>query len=84
MAYSIQQIQNRSLSVNDLDLLVLLRLLFGEINENRSKYVLLQPYLETWDSCCTNYGPGTIGMNIDTFTEYPRSLLSQRASRILP
>ncbi|HEX4959444.1 MAG TPA: hypothetical protein VF173_01300 [Thermoanaerobaculia bacterium] len=65
MAHSIQVFGDRSEVFNDLDLLVLMRLMSEELGSNASSYPLLVSMAARWRDCCENYSPGSIDLNLE-------------------
>jgi hypothetical protein len=64
MATSIQVIRDQAEMFNDLDLLVLLRMMVEEVQRNPSQYHSIGQLAASWDESCSNYGPGVIDLKL--------------------
>ena len=71
MATSIQTIFEKAEMFNDLDLLVLLRMMVEEVKQNPSQYCSLGDLAAAWDETCSNYGPGVIDLKLESVASTP-------------
>lgn len=64
MAHSIQVIGEKSVVLNDLDLLLLLRMMVDSVDSGAYQDTGLQQISARWRQCWETYGPGTIDLEL--------------------
>ena len=67
MASSFQTRNNNFKRFNDLDLVALICLFSHEITRRSVEYPTILPAIQRWGRDLSNYGPGTIDLNLDAF-----------------
>jgi hypothetical protein len=65
MAHSIQVLDEKAETFNDLDLLVLIKFFLMELKRNSEAYPRLASIATGWRESLENYGPGTIDLRVE-------------------
>ncbi len=66
MATSVQIVGQQSKVLSDLDLLVLIRMMFDDVRADLDRFSSLQAVTVRWDGCCTQYAPGTVELELES------------------
>lgn len=73
MAHSIQVIGEKSVVLNDLDLLLLLRMMVDSVDSGAYQDTGLQQICARWRQCWETYGPGTIDLELAEISSHNSS-----------
>ena len=65
MAVSVQLVGRKAEVLNDLDLLILLRMMAEEVRSKPGRYSSLRQIADHWESCWEQYGPGTLNLELE-------------------
>jgi hypothetical protein len=71
MTFSIQNVGEIAVGINDCDLLVLMGMIFDETEYSQPHHSALKPYLECWRNIRNTYGPGTLDLELDSLAKDP-------------
>jgi hypothetical protein len=66
MALSVQSIGQEAEVLNDLDLLILLKMMVEEVRSRPDRYGSLGQIADHWEICWEQYGPGTLDLELET------------------